>query len=288
LTEQLAVARQEYFDSKERLDKERIEFQKTEITLSRKDDYTVAIATALGEESNATEAHAQLRSEIADLTAQITQIEESIEYYKERQHTALVSALVRERAFYHAESENNQLLITQGIAAIQNGKYEVARITESPEFRNALRQRSELSATEQFHRHLRAEMNDLFRLFNETKPGKTVGRKMSAEQETIRSSHESKHQMLIELGEMENQRYYAGALAAAVALGMIDQIQVANQVLVSLGGEPVDTDELKAHFRRTAKLEARHNEQMKTPRPKSRPRPKRLPGSPRMAKTPRL
>lgn len=248
LTKQLSVARSEYRKAKKQYEKEVAEYEDIDSQLSQKDGYTVALASALGEESYTTEENARLRRELADLTKRIESVERSISHYKSQQNTSLVSGLHKERAFYHAEIENLRIGVLQGIKNMQEGKEMLGNIVNSNEFTEALQLGAELSAVQQLYGYLRTKMNKLFKKFSNTKPAKNIVRSQEPELTALKALAEQKHQMTMELDELRNEKFYTEAKTRTSGLALIDQIEAMNQVLVSMGGEAIDCQELRAHF----------------------------------------
>jgi hypothetical protein len=245
---QLAVAREEFLRSKRERDREQAEFEEASVALSQKDGYTIALANALGEESSATETNARLRQELSKLTAEIEAVEREIAYYKEQQNTTLVSGLHRERAYYHVEIENLRYAVFQGIDAIREGKTQAAGIVRSPEYCEALQKNAELVAVSQLYQHLRNEMNRRFHTFSSRVPPKNIVRSRDPHIRTIREMFDVRQERVIEVDRLRRELFYTEVFARANALGMIEQIESMNQVLVSFGGERADIEELRAHF----------------------------------------
>jgi allophanate hydrolase subunit 1 len=247
LLRELLIARTNHATSKRELDKELAELEATSATLAQRDDYTVALATAFGEESSATEINANLRRQLAELSAEIESIESHISDCRAQQHTSLVSGLNRERAYYHAEIENLRLDVTNGFRSIQSTKAQVAETVCCADYVEALQRNVELSAMMQLAHHLRGEMNNLFREFNNVKPPKTVVRGNGAEPRVrqIRDLYQQRQVKQVQLDGLQRERYHTETLARCKALGMIDQIEAMNQVLMSLGGEQINVDAIK-------------------------------------------
>ncbi|OHT16452.1 hypothetical protein TRFO_02716 [Tritrichomonas foetus] len=248
LVKQLSVSREVHKNSRRELEKAKAEFSQLSQSLSQKDGYTVALASALGEESYSTEENARLRHELADLTTRIEAVERSIKYYKEQQGTALVAGLVREKAYYHAEIENLRLEIFEGIDNIRNGKAKLGNIVSSEKYAHILHTIAEHSAVQHLYHKLRSDMNHLFKTFNDKTPPKNSKHARKPENTEIRNLYEQKQNAAIELNEVRNEKYYTENLAKYTSLAMIDQIEAMNQVLVSLGGEELDVNELRAEF----------------------------------------
>jgi hypothetical protein len=248
LLKELSIARTNHANSKRKLDKELAEFEATSGILAQRDDYTVALATALGEECSATEINAELRRQLAELSAEIESVEAKISDCRAQQHTTLVSGLNRERAYYHAEIENLRLDVMNGIQLIQNTKARMAEAVCSVDYVDALQRTVELSAMTQLAHQLRSEMNRLFREFNDVRPPKTVVRGKAADPRIrqIRELYQERQVRQVRLDALRRELYYAETLAKCKALGMIDQIEAMNQVLMSLGGERIDIDSMKA------------------------------------------
>ena len=256
LAKQLSIARADYRRSKRELDKEKAEYEQISEELSKKDTYTCALASALGEESCATEENARLRQEIDEITAKIEGVERSIEYFKQQQNPAFISGLHKERACYQTEIENLKFDVRRGIEEIQNGKAGLGQTVCSDEFGDALQKGAESTAVRQLHNYLRGRLNQLFNTFSTTRPAKNVTRSQTpAQVNRVKGLLEEKHDLVMKIDELENEKFYTEALAKTSALAMIDQIESMNRVLVAFGGDPVDCEELRAHFRPEKKSE---------------------------------
>ena len=248
LSKQLSIYRENHKNAKKELDRTKMEFNQVSLSLSQKDGYTVALANALGEESSPTEENAKLRHELAELSTKIEAVERSIKYYKEQQGTVLVSGLNREKAFYHAEIENLRLEIFEGVDNIRNGKARLGSIVCSQKYENALNAMAEHNAVQHLYNKLRSDMNILFRSFNDKTPPKNSKYERKPEHTEIRALFERKQNVALELNERRNEKYYTENITKYTSLAMIDQIEAMNQVLVSLGGEELDVDELRSQF----------------------------------------
>jgi hypothetical protein len=250
LLKELSTARRNHAKLKRDLDKELTEFEATSATLAQRDGYTVALATAFGEESSATEVNASLHRQLAGLSAEIESVESHISDYWAQQHTSLVSGLNRERAYYRAEIENLRLDLVNGIHSIQSMKGHVAETVCSPEYVEALQRTVELSAMTQLAHHLRLKMDGLFCEFNTIKPPKTVVRGNTTDPRVrqIRDLYQERQVRQVKLDGLHRERYHAETLARCNALGMINQIEAMNQVVMSLGGENIDTNAIRVKF----------------------------------------
>lgn len=244
----LATARSEKRSAKRRLDAERGKHDKLSQQLSKKDDYTVALASALGEESYATEEHARLRHELTDLTTKISKCEQDIEFFKDRQNTTLLSGLRKERAYYHAEIENLRITVLQGIDSIRDGKAMIANIVCSQAYKGALQKAAEHDAVRDLRGHLRGKLKKLFWQFNIAKPPKNFSRIKQGEAAELAEMLDQKHAIRSDIDELEHERFYTESIARNRALAMIGQIERMNLALVALGGEPIDCTELRSHF----------------------------------------
>lgn len=284
LSKQLSIYRENYRNSKRELEKTKAEYNSLNSSLSAKDGYTVALASALGEESYTTEENAKLRHQLASLTTKIESIERSIKFYKDQQSTSLVSGLVREKAFYHAEIENRRLEIFEGIENIRNSKAKLGNIVSSEKYAHVLHTVAEYSSVKHLYHKLRSDMNHLFRQFNDKAPPKNSKFAQKPENTDIKNLYEKKYLIATELNEVRNEKYYTEALAKYSSLAMIDQIEAMNQVLISLGGEELDVNQLRSEFRSnddenessspskksSKKLNMTSSESSKPKRPKSR------------------
>lgn len=248
LTKQLSIYRENYRKSKKELDAARAEFNQISANLSQKDGYTVALASALGKESNTTEENAKLRYKLADLTTKIESVERNIKYYKGQQSNFLVSGLIREKAYYHAEIENRRLEIYEGIENIRNSKAALGQIVSSERYSQVLHTMAQHSAVRQLHHKLKSDVNQLFKDFNDKPSPKNSKHPQQVENTEIKNLYEQKYVLGIELNEIRNEKYYTEALNKFTSLAMIDQIEAMNQVLVSLGGEPLNVDDLRAEI----------------------------------------
>jgi hypothetical protein len=248
IADSLIVARTAFAKAKRQLEKVQAEFRELEDVFSERDEYTVAIASSLGEASAITEEDSHLRHLMVDLTSQIAETEQNIAYYKHQQHEGVMTSLLRERAQYHADIENLRILTTKSLDKIHINKLEASEIVGSPLYCMTLYKGAELASLTQLHQHLRTKMNKLFQNFNSLTPPKKVERHLDNEAHALKALIEAKQQMAIELEELQHERYYSEILAVCSALTMIDQIDATNQVLVSLGGEALDVDELRSHF----------------------------------------
>ena len=274
LAKQLAVARADYRRSKRELEKEKSEYEQVSQELSKKDTYTVALASALGEESGATEENAKLRQDLDDISTKLDAVERSIDYFKGQQNPAFISGLHKERAYYQTEIENLRFDVLRGIDDIRDGKADLGDIVCSSEFSEALQRSAELSAVRQLQMHLRNKMSRLFKSFSNTKPPKNVTRSQSSAQvNNVKELLEEKHQLVMELDELQHERFYTETIARTSSLAMIDQIESMNKVLVALGGDEVDCQELRAHFKPQEKQNQAGEEKdegEENPRPKTR------------------
>lgn len=284
LSKQLSIYRENYKKSKRELEKTKAEYNSLNSNLSQKDGYTVALASALGEESYTTEENAKLRHQLACLTTKIESIERSIKFYKDQQSTSLVSGLVRERAFYHAEIENRRLEIFEGIENIRNSKAKLGNMVSSEKYAHVLHTMAEYSSVKHLYHKLRSDMNHLFRQFNDKPPPKNSKFASKPENTDIKNLYEQKYLIATELNEVRNEKYYTEALAKYSSLAMIDQIEAMNQVLISLGGEELDVNQLRSEFhsnedenessspgkKSSKKLNMTSSESPKPRRPKSR------------------
>lgn len=248
LTKELSIIKEEYRKAKNELLEERAKFDKANATLTQRDGYTVALASALGDNSYNTEYNAYLRNKLADLTTKIEGTERNIKFYRDQQDISLVSGLLRERAFYHAEIEDLRLEIFQGIENIKGGKARLGTIVGSREYTSAESTQAEYASIRSLHNHLRNEMSSLFKEFTAKNPNKNTEKVRRPEVSNIRTLHETKQKLALSLSEVQHEKYYTDAIARYTALSMIDQIESMNQVLVSLGGEELDTAELRSHF----------------------------------------
>lgn len=248
LTKELSIVKEEYRRAKKELQDERAKFDKANSALTQRDGYTVALASALGENSYNTEYNAYLRNKLADLTTKIEGTERNIKFYRDQQDVSLVSGLLREKAYYHAEIEDLRLEILQGIENIKNGKAKLGMIVSSREYSSAESVQAEYASVRSLHNHLRNEMNTLFKEFTAKNPNKNTEKVRKPEISNIRTLHEAKQKLSLSLSEIQHEKYYTDAIAKYTALSMIDQIESMNQVLVSLGGEELNTDELRSHF----------------------------------------
>ncbi|KAK8854043.1 hypothetical protein M9Y10_016593 [Tritrichomonas musculus] len=251
LTKQLSIYRENYRNSKKELEKTKAEFNQLNTSLSAKDGYTVALASALGEESFTTEENAKLRHQLADLTTKIESIERSIKFYKDQQSTSLVSGLLREKAFYHAEIENRRIEIFDGIESIRNSKAKLGSIVSSEKYAHVLHTVAEYSSVKHLYHKLRSDMNHLFRKFNDKTPPKNSKFAQRPENSEIKNLYEQKYLIATALNEVRNEKYYTEALAKYSSLAMIDQIEAMNQVLISLGGDELDVNQLRSEFNTT-------------------------------------
>jgi hypothetical protein len=265
LADGLIVARTAFAKAKRQLEKVQAEFRELEDVFSERDEYTVAIASSLGEESLSTEEDSHLRHLMVELTSLIAETEHNIAYYKHQQNEGNMTSLLRERAQYHADIENLRILTTKSLDRIHINKLEASEIVASPLYCMTLYKGAELASLTQLHQHLRTKMNKLFQNFSSVTPPKKVERKLDQEAHALKALIEAKQRMKIELEELEHERYYTEILAVCSALTMIDQIDATNQVLVSLGGEALDVDELRSHFHPPPP------EEMHDPSPEKRP-----------------
>lgn len=250
LVKQLSIARADYRKAKRELEKEKAEYEQISQELSKKDTYTVALASALGEESSATEENAKLRQDLAEISTKIEAVERSIDYFKQQQNTAFISGLHKERAYYQTEIENLRFDVLRGIDDIRDGKANLGDIVCSNKFADALQRGAELSAVRQLHSHLRGKSSRLFKSFSNTKPPKNVARsQISTQVHNVKELLEQKHQLVMELDELQHEKFYTEVIARTSSLAMVDQIESMNRVLIALGGDEVNCEELRAHFK---------------------------------------
>ena len=250
LAKQLSVARSEYRRSKRELEKEQAEYEQVTAELSKKETYTVALASALGDESGATGENARLRREIEEVTAKIDEVEHSINYFKQQQNQAFIAGLHKERACYQTELENLKVDVMRGIEEIQTGKVGLGQTVCCEEFGDALQRGAESTAVRQLQGYLRGKMNRLFNSFSSTRPPKNVTKSATpASVNRVKALLEEKQDLVMKIDQLQNEKFYTEALARASALAMIDQIESMNRVLVAFGGDPVDCEELRGHFK---------------------------------------
>jgi hypothetical protein len=241
------MARSHYREVKQGLDRDQQEFDEINRVVTERDGYTCALASALGEESNATEENAKLRRELADLTAQIEATQLEIDEYKSLQCVTFVAGLQRERAFYHAEIENLKLQVAQGLENIRTGKVQMGKIVRSDAYASAVElEARHVTLKKRFHQ-LRGEMDYVFRSFSESKP-KVAPRNVAKEIDELVALFERKLTLTIEVDRLRHKKLYKEFWSRESAMSILDQIEQMNQIVVLLDGEKTEIDPIRTKF----------------------------------------
>jgi hypothetical protein len=247
LAEQLALAKSRYREAKQGLEKDRQEFEEVNRVISEKDGYTLALASALGEESNATEETASLRQKVADLTAEIGQTQTQIDEYKARMGSTFLMGLARERAYYHAEIENLKIQVAQGLNSIEVGKLKIGNLVRGDSFSTALELSAKRNALTQQLKQLRREMDCIFQSFTESKP--KSGRKIDDDgTKVLNKLFNSKLALTLDVDHMRRRKFYKEVWGRESGLSVLDQIEEMDQVVTALGGERSDFSGIRGRF----------------------------------------
>lgn len=252
LENEYKAAKLEYNRHKSELMKEKEIFNKVQLELAKKDGYTVALSYALGDESHNTEDNARLRLRLNDLSEKIEKIEHAIEDMKSQQHPGLIYQLQREKAFYHAEIEDLRIGIFTGIDSIRNYKEEIANIVCSSQMLDLTIVKSDRLSLQKFYSILRSDMDKLFASFS----GKqALGAKQRVKSlklpDIMQRLVDKKDHAFLEYEEAKREKLFAQIRARITTQQMLDHIEVMNQTIVALGGEPYDIEELYSKYTKT-------------------------------------
>ena len=249
LDNELRSVKIEYEAIKSELEEEKKEYQKVSAELAKREGYTVTLASALGDESHQTEENAKLRQEILDLTQQIDEVDEAISQAKSQQHPGLLGQLQKERAYYNAEIEDLRIGIFTGIDNIRSEKEEIARIVTSDQYTSANLVKSDRVAFQKFYSMMRSEMDKLFADFSGKQAGAAKSRQPSAKlPPEFQYLCQKRQDALLEKDEATRQKLFTQVRTKLTAQILIDQIETMNQTLIALGGEPIDTNQIREQY----------------------------------------
>jgi len=230
------------------LEAEKKEYDNIQKALNKKDSYSVALASALGDGTTPTEESARLRSNIDELNEKIDQYESYISEIKGYQHPSLMTSMQKEKAYYHAEIEHLRIEISEGISAINEGKKEIASIVSTDQFTKCHIIRSELMAFSRLVNKLKYETSILFS--SNSQKGPVLKPRPTQDTSTLLLSIllEKKTNALLEKEATQRLKYFSTIRAKMTAKTMIDQIEEMNQTLCSYNGEPLNIQEFRDHF----------------------------------------
>ena len=249
LDNELRSAKIEYEQLKAELEEEKKEYEKVSTELANREGYTVNLATALGDESHQTEENAKLRQEILDLTQRIEDVDAAISEAKSQQHPGLLGQLQKERAFYNAEIEDLRIGIFTGIDNIRAEKEEIAQIVTSDAYTSANLVKSDRVAFQKFYSMMRSEMDKLFGDFSVKQAGAAKSRQPSAKlPPEFQYLCQKRQDAILEKDEAARQKQFTQLRTKLTAQILIDQIETMNQTLIALGGEPIDTDQIREQY----------------------------------------
>ena len=232
------------------LEKEKAEYEEAQKQLSRKDGYTVALASALGDDSHATEDSIRLKQEIADLNAEIESIDAQIAEAKAKIDPRIIGGMTKERVFYHVEIQDQKIAVNTAIEDIRSTKLELASLVCSPKFSEAHRTEGELVSEINLLAALRSKKDAVFRRLGQVSAGRQGQRKKTVQTPpSLAALLDQKKDRIHRIDEYRNVLRYAEDNGEQVSRSMLQQIQEMNQVLVSLGGEEIDIEQIEANIR---------------------------------------
>lgn len=240
--------KKQYREVQKELERQKKIYDDTNAELQKTDNFTVALATALGDESDSTNQNAQLRHRLAELTTEIEGKERAITKLKAMQQSAVISTYVKERAYYESEIEDLRIEINTGIDRIKEGKKALAKVVCSDEYATSCIAQGILKAKKQYHTQLRKDLNYRINSLNK-KQGSGIFRsnppKLPLEIEKLCGIEQK---LKAQYNTIHRECFNKIVVAQESAFSMIDQIERMNEVLVALGGPKYDVDALRQKY----------------------------------------
>lgn len=155
-------AKTDYIKAKKELDEVTKEYQAVSEQFDNKEGQAVALASALGGVSSATEENAKLQKEIARLSIEINEIEQKITEAKQRSNPTYIGQLEKERATTYVSVERMQHSCDQTDKEIEEMKRELYEILTSDKWREACQINAEHNIVLREQKKLKSDVNKAF------------------------------------------------------------------------------------------------------------------------------
>ena len=230
------------------LEKEKKIYDQTNEELKKRDEFTVSLASALGSESEATAKNAGLRHQLAELTTKIEGTERAISKFKSQQQQPVITAYQKEKAYYETEIEDLRIHILDGMEDIKDGKEALGRVVCSDEFATANIATGLLHAKKSYYSYLRKELTGKINQINSTSSSgllKGPQPKLPVEIENLIAR---KQKLNTQKAALERECKRKTLTGRDTAIALVNQIARMNEILVALGGEKLETQELKDKY----------------------------------------
>ena len=258
------LVKEKYLKIQEEFENEKKNYENLNKELSKKDGYTIALASALGDGSSSTEQNSKLRNELNEYTNNIEKLEEIIKEIKNQIHPSLISNLNKEKAFYHAEIEHLHITIKENQKNIQLIKEDMINIVISEKFYKSHIIISEFYSFKRILNQIKNELDNTFNKFNNTQNNSKKNRfSMDLIPPGFLILFNKKTEAILERDKLIRIKEFLNLRTQSTSKVLIDQIETMNQVLVSLGGEIFDIEGMRNLFliplKNSSRISSRNN-----------------------------
>ena len=274
-------AKNEHSKAKKELDEVKKEYEQVSEMFASKDKQAVALASSLGGDSKTTKENAELNKQIAQLTLDISEIEEKITEASNRAMPSYIAQLERERSSTYLSVERLSHDLEKMEKEINEINNEYYSLLTSDEWLEANKNYANYHIISRERSKLRQDIKNSFEEQNYAKEDKQVvivnnddsissAKTRSTKEKTIislkknqtmrvRSSENEHLQIISELAgkrnELQNKiynaqhnRYMAQTYKRIMISTKLDIISQLNKALADLGQEEVNVDELEKKY----------------------------------------
>lgn len=142
------------------------ELQKTNESLYERESYTTALASCLDNDAEGSKQEHDYKKKFAELEVSIKNAEQELQEVKSVHHPAVISGLLKEKAYLTIEIQRQSKALTLRDEAIEMNKKQLAALVISTKYQNAMQLENQVEKLQRKRTFLRSQVNKKKREFD--------------------------------------------------------------------------------------------------------------------------